>query len=199
MSTRGEEERERLKQEYKDHYRRIKEAKEKLKRVEQKGKIARAVENMNPDSLMESVDEFLGKVRDKVTHVEARLDVAMDSLEDEDSAAGSRVKQEELDEELKKQRAKQTLKQVKAEMGMLYSEIEKHAEEIRTEKTIGLKKEEPAAEETEAIEAETETETESEMTSGAELPAGEAGETETDTDTKTKSASGPDNESDTDT
>lgn len=140
MSNEGEQERERLKEEYKEHYRRIKEAKERLKQAEQKGKIAQAVQNMNADSLLETMDEFLGKVRDKVTHVEARLDVAMDSLEDEDTTAGSKVKQEELDEELKRQKAKQTLKQVKAEMGMLYNEIEKHADEIKTEKTIGSKK-----------------------------------------------------------
>jgi phage shock protein A len=140
MSTKGEQDRERLKEEYKDHYRRIKEAKERLKKAEQKGKISQAVQNMNADGLLESVDEFLGKVRDKVTHVEARLEVAMDSLEDEDSTAASKIKKEELDEELKKQKAKQTLKQVKAEMGMLYNEIEKHADEIRTEKTIGNKK-----------------------------------------------------------
>ena len=140
MSTESEQERERLKEEYKEHYRRIREAKQRLKEVEQKGKIAQAVKNMNADSILESVDEFLGKVRDKVTHVEARLDVAMDNLEEENSAAGSKLKDEELDEELKKQKAKQTLKQVKAEMGMLYSEIEKHADEIRAEKTIGAKK-----------------------------------------------------------
>lgn len=140
MSNKGEEDRERLKEEYKEHYRRIKEAKERLKRAEQKGKITQAVQNMNADGLLESVDEFLGKVRDKVTHVEARLDVAMDSLEDEDTAAASKIKKEELDEELKRQKAKQTLKQVKAEMGMLYNEIEKQADEIRTEKTIGNKK-----------------------------------------------------------
>lgn len=64
----------------------------------------------------------------------------MDNLDDETTPAGSKIKKEELDEELKKQKAKQTLKQVKAEMGMLYNEIEKHAEEIRTEKTIGSKK-----------------------------------------------------------
>lgn len=139
MSTKGEEDRERLKEEYKDHYRRIKEAKERLKRAEQKGKISQAVHNMNADGLLESVDEFLGKVREKVTHVEARLEVAMDSLEDEDTTAASKIKKEELDEELKRQKAKQTLKQVKAEMGMLYNEIEKHADEIRTEKTIGNK------------------------------------------------------------
>lgn len=142
MSSKSEQERERLKEEYKEHYRRIREAKERLKQTEQKGKIAQAVKNMNADNLLESVDEFLGKVREKVTHVEARLDVAMDSLEEEDSSGSSKIKNEELDEELKKQRAKQTLQQVKAEMGMLYSEIEKHADEIKAEKTIGTKKEE---------------------------------------------------------
>lgn len=142
MSTRSEQERERLKEEYKDHYRRIKEAKERLKQTEQKGKIAQALNNMNADSLLESVDEFLGKVKEKVTHAEARLDVAMDSLDEDDpSTAAGKIKQEELDAEIKKQKAKQTLQQVKAEMGMLYSEIEKHAEEIHAEKTIGTKKE----------------------------------------------------------
>lgn len=140
MSTESEKERERLKEEYKEHYKRIREAKQRLGEVEQKGKISQAVKNMNADNLLESVDEFLGKVREKVTHVEARLDVAMDNLEDENTAAGSKLKDEELDEELKRQRAKQTLKQVKAEMGMLYSEIEKHADEIKAEKTIGVKK-----------------------------------------------------------
>ncbi len=139
MSSKSEQERERLKQEYKDHYRRIKELKEQGKRAEQKGKIAQAVNNMNPDAILESVDEFLGKVRDKVTHVEAKLDVAMDSM-GEDSDLEQQVKNEQHEAELKKQKAKQTLRQVKAEMGMLYSEIEKTAEEIKTEKTIGTKK-----------------------------------------------------------
>ena len=139
MSNKSEEERERLKQEYQEHYRRIKELKERGKRAEQKGKIAQAVNNMNPDSLLESVDEFLGKVRDKVTHVEARLDVAMDSMDD-DSKLETEIRNEEHEAELKKQKAKQTLQQVKAEMGMLYSEIEKTADEIKTEKTIGTKK-----------------------------------------------------------
>lgn len=140
MSNKSEEERERLKQEYKDHYRRIKELKERGKRAEQKGKIAQAVNNMNPDNILESVDEFLGKVRDKVNHVEARLDVAMDSMDEEDSKLETEIKNEEHEAELKKQKAKQTLQQVKAEMGMLYSEIEKTADEIKTEKTIGTKK-----------------------------------------------------------
>lgn len=137
----SEEERERLKEEYKDHYRRIKEAKARLKQSEQKGKIAQALNNMNADNILESVDEFLGKVKDRVSISEARLDVAMDSLdEDEPSGPAARMKRQEMDDEIKKQKAKQTLQQVKAEMGMLYSEIEKHADEIKAEKTIGLKK-----------------------------------------------------------
>ena len=48
MSSKSEQERERLKEEYKDHYRRIKEAKERLKHTEQKGKIAQALNNKSP-------------------------------------------------------------------------------------------------------------------------------------------------------
>lgn len=148
MSTKGEQDRERLKEEYKEHYRRIKEAKERLKRTEQKGKISQAVQNMNTDNLLETMDDFLGKVREKVTHAEARLDMALDNLEDESTPAGSKVKEEELDQEFKKQKAKQTIQQVKVEMGMLYTEIEKHADEMKTEKTIGNKKPSKKTEET---------------------------------------------------
>lgn len=139
MSSKSEQDRERLKQEYKEHYKRIKELKERSRRAEQKGKIAQAVNNMNADSILESVDEFLGKVREKVTHVEAKLDVAMDSMDDNDSV-DREIKQQEYEEALKKKKAKETLQQVKAEMGMLYSEIEKKADEIQTKKTIGGKK-----------------------------------------------------------
>ena len=141
MSNKSEEERERLKQEYKEHYRKIKDAKQRLKESQQKGKIADALNNMNADNLLGSVDEFLGKVRDKVTFNEAKWEVAMDNLEDEElSSTAQKMKQQEHEEELKKKRAMDTLKQVKAEMGMLYNEIEKTAEEIKTSKTIGAKK-----------------------------------------------------------
>lgn len=136
MSTNSEQERERLKEEYKEHYRRIKEAKERLNRTKHTGKITEALNKMNADELLGSVDEFLGKVREKVSMAEARLDVAMDSM-DEDSVASQQAKKAEDEEEMRKHKAKETLKQVKAEMGMLYSEIEKHAEEIKAEKTIG--------------------------------------------------------------
>lgn len=139
MSSDSEKERERLKEEYKEHYRRIRESKERLKRSRHVGKIGDALNKMNADELLGSVDEFLGKVRDKVSMAEARLDVAMDSIDDEDenSSVSQKQRSEEPSEEMRKHKAKETLKQVKAEMGMLYSEIEKHADEIRAKKTIG--------------------------------------------------------------
>lgn len=57
---------------------------------------------MNADELLGTVDEFLGKVKEKVNLTEAKLDVAMDSLEDEDmSSAAQKIKDEERAEELK--------------------------------------------------------------------------------------------------
>lgn len=141
MSTKGDEERERLKQEYKEHYQKIKEAKARLKQTEKKNKITQALSNMNADELLESVDEFLGKVRNRINFSEAKLDVAMDSLNvDSASDLDQKEHQEILDHEIKKQKARDTLNQLKAEMGMLYSDIEKTAEQIHSQKTIGTKK-----------------------------------------------------------
>lgn len=142
MSTSGDKERERLKQEYKAHYRKIKEAKERLKSTQKKGRITQALNDMNADELLGSVDEFLGKLRDKVNLSEAKLDIAMENIEESNLSEPNRSsKQDEFEEEKQRQKAKDTLKQVKAEMGMLYSEIEKTADEIQTKKTIGTKKE----------------------------------------------------------
>jgi hypothetical protein len=80
MSSRSEQERDRLKEEYKEHYRKIRDAKEKIRRSRSVKNISDAMGNMNTDELMESVDHFLDKVRLKVASVEARLEVAMENL-----------------------------------------------------------------------------------------------------------------------
>ena len=91
---------------------------------------------MNADELLSSVDHFLGNVRDKMSLIEARLDVAMDQFmsdsESEIEKSGVR-----LDDELRKESAQETLKQIKREMGLLYSEIEEQAKELKAEKTVG--------------------------------------------------------------
>lgn len=131
MSSNSEQERERLKEEYKDHYRKIRDTKEKLRRSKYVQNVNEALNNMNADELLSSVDHFLGNVRDKMSHIEARLDVAMEGfLDGEDQT-------EMMDEELRKEHARESLKQIKLEMGLLYSEIEEQAKELHIDKTVG--------------------------------------------------------------
>jgi hypothetical protein len=138
MSTDSEKERERLKEEYKEHYRTIRDAKEKIRRSRYVSNVNQAMKQMNADDLLASVDEFLGKVRSKVAGFEARLDVALDQMMDEGRDEA------EMDEELKKAKAQDTLKQIKLEMGLLYSELEKHADELNVKKTVGKQDDSPA-------------------------------------------------------
>lgn len=139
MPTESEKERERLKEEYKDHYRKIRDTKDKLRQSRYVKNISDAMDQMNADELLSSVDEFLGKVRHKMTSIEARLDVAMDQFSEKEDL------DTELDEELRKKRAKDTLKDIKQEMGLLYSELEKQAEEINVKKTIGPESEQKSS------------------------------------------------------
>lgn len=131
MNSNSEQERERLKEEYKDHYRKIREAKEKLRRSKYVQNVNEALHQMNADELLANVDDFLGKVRTKMSLIEARLDVAMEQILDQPDDIS------ELDEELKKEKARESLKKIKSEMGLLYREIEKQAAELHAEKTIG--------------------------------------------------------------
>lgn len=134
MSENSRNQREKLKEEYKEHYRKMRETRERLKQTKRKKSIVDALRDMDSSQLMESFDTFLFDVKSKVAHAEARLDVALDSLDEE---GGSPMQQAENEEVLKKAKAKETLKQLKNEMGMLYSELERQAEAINVDKTIG--------------------------------------------------------------
>ena len=138
MSDQSREERERLKEEYKDHYRRMKDAAEGARRSRYVNNINEALGNMNSDELLGSVDEFLGKVRDKVSGFEARLEVALDSLEMGD--AKDKMDAAELEKEMAKENARETLKKMKMEMGLLYSELEEQAKSMNVNKTVGPEK-----------------------------------------------------------
>jgi len=132
MSESSREDRERMKEEYKDHYRRIRDAKEKLRSSSYAKKAGDAVRQMNADELLHSVDHFLGKLRYKMASIESKLDVAMDDILTSDEQ-----KQDDLDEEMKKEKARDTLRQIKQEMGMLYDELEQQADEMNVKKTVG--------------------------------------------------------------
>ena len=134
MSESSREERERLKEEYKDHYRKIRQAKEKLRSSSYAKKAGDAVRQMNADELLQSVDHFLGKLRYKMASIEAKLDVAMDDiLADEDDVQ----EKERFEEQMRKEKARDTLRQIKQEMGILYDDLEQQAEEMNVKKTVG--------------------------------------------------------------
>lgn len=137
MSLDSREEREKMKEEYKEHYRKIRDAKERLYRSEKTKNISDALRSMDTTQLTDTFDEFLYKVKTKLASVEARLEVAMDSLSESDTDF---MAENERDEELQKAKAKETLRQAKIEMGLLYNEIEQQARSISVEKTIGSKK-----------------------------------------------------------
>jgi hypothetical protein len=127
-------ERERLKEEYKAHYRKMRNIKEKVSRAKKTQNIAQALKDMDKSQMLDTFDDFLYSVKHKLASVEARLDVAMEGLLDEDKQA---AREQELDEEMTKEKAKDTLRQVKMEMGLLYEEIERQADSIKVNKTIG--------------------------------------------------------------
>lgn len=134
MSEDSRSERERLKEEYKKHYRKIRQTKERYARVRRTQNITQALNNMDKSQLFDSFDDFLHSVKHKLASVEARLDMAMGSLAD---GKVSGVEEQELDEEIAKEKAKDTLRQVKLEMGLLYKEIESQADSLEVNKTIG--------------------------------------------------------------
>lgn len=134
MSKDSRSERERLKEEYKAHYRKMRATKERYSRAKKTQNIAQALKNMDKSQMLDSFDDFLYSVKHKLASVEARLDVAMESLLDEQE---SEIEEQQLDEEMTKEKAKDTLRQVKMEMGLLYEEIERQADSIQVNKTIG--------------------------------------------------------------
>lgn len=139
MSSDSRSERERLKEEYKTHYRKIRETKERYSRVKKTKNIAAALKSMDKSEMLESFNDFLHTVKHKLASVEARLDVAMENLEDQN---GQSATEQELDEEMKSEKAKDTLRQVKMEMGLLFNEIERQADSLDVNKTIGRSRKE---------------------------------------------------------
>lgn len=140
MSNDSRSERERLKEKYKTHYRKMRETKKRVSRAKKTQNIAKALKSMDKSQMLDTFDDFLFSVKHKVAQVEARLDVAMEGLSDD---ADAEVQKQEFDEEMQREQAKETLRQVKMEMGLLYKEIKEQADSIKVEKTVGNKSDHP--------------------------------------------------------
>lgn len=127
----SQEDRERLKEEYKEHYRAIRELRKKAAESERMAKITTALENVNADQIMESFDNVLNKVREKIELAEAKLEMAIDShLNDHHD--------EELKEIENKRKAQETIQKFKSEMKGLDNILDEKVQEIeKMEKTLG--------------------------------------------------------------
>lgn len=107
------EDREKLKEEYKEHYRAIKDLRKKAAESERMAKIARTLEDMNADHLLDAADAALHRVREKIELAEAKLDMI---IHHRDSAVKA-ADEQDLDEVLRKQKAAETIRNIREEMG----------------------------------------------------------------------------------
>jgi phage shock protein A len=126
----SQEERDRLKEIYKDHYKAIKETKAKLASAQTTKRISDALGSIKQSAFMEDIDHLIDKVREKAYLAEAKVEQALDD---------QFKKEVELENEkiIKQQKAKSTLDSIKAEMGDVYDENEARAKDMKTKKTIG--------------------------------------------------------------
>lgn len=127
----SQEDRERLKEEYKEHYRAIRDLRKKAAESERMAKISSALHNVNTESIMETFDQALNKVRETIEIAEAKIEMAIEStLNDHND--------EELKEIEQKRKARENLEKIRADMGVLRNDLVEKVEEIQVQaKTLG--------------------------------------------------------------
>jgi hypothetical protein len=130
------EERERLKEEYKEHFRKLRDARKKVSETVRLNRIQEALKDMGAEDLMDSLGNVVDSVKEKVALVEAKLELALESFEEEQK---EHEKQEAIDEFEKTRSAKTTIQQIKMEMGQVVEELEKEASQLQSDKTLGRK------------------------------------------------------------
>lgn len=127
----SQEERDRLKEEYKAHYRSIQETRKKLAESERVAKIAKTLRDMNADHLLESMDSVLRTVREKIEIAEVKLDMAMQARDAQDLEENGVAADRESPQE--------TVKRIRHDMGLLQDEMEQTVKAIKADKTLGPK------------------------------------------------------------
>ncbi|AXJ00917.1 hypothetical protein CYPRO_1666 [Cyclonatronum proteinivorum] len=129
------EERERLKETYKQHYRQILEHKRQLAAAERKSKILKSIEAIDTRPVIEGFQDALGAVREQIAKAEARLEVWLDDRDDT-AAAQSGVSQEEVEAFERTQNARELLSKIKSEMGTIERKLDETAAGLGASKTI---------------------------------------------------------------
>ncbi len=127
----SQEERDRLKEEYKAHYRSIQQTRKKLAESERVAKIAKTLRDMNADHLLESMDTVLRTVREKIEVAEVKLEMAMQARDDQEM--------EENGTEPVRESPVEAVRRIKIDMGLLQDEMEATVKAVKATKTLGPK------------------------------------------------------------
>lgn len=130
----SQEERDRLKEEYKAHYRNILATKEKVKKALSVQQIQQALTNMGGGELLENMGNMVDKLKENVALAEAKLELALESIQEEHEKQNLEEEGEEL---RKKQQAQEAIQQIKAEMGLIQEELAKEAQHLKSAKSLG--------------------------------------------------------------
>jgi phage shock protein A len=132
----SQEERDRLKEEYKEHFRKIRETRERVKEAAVYQKVTRALGDLNADGILDSMGEMVDKLKEKIVLAEAKLELALESYQDVENEA--EPDKSASHETIRKFNARESIQQIRAEMGQVYAELEKEAEQLRShKKTVG--------------------------------------------------------------
>ena len=127
----SKEDRERLKEEYKEHFRAIRDLRKNAAESERMAKISSALHNVNTESIMDTFDQALNKVRETIEIAEAKIEMAIESRLDDHG-------DDELKEIEQKRKAKEALDKIRSDMGFLHNDLVEKVEEIQVQaKTLG--------------------------------------------------------------
>lgn len=128
------EEREKLKEVYKEHYRALKDLKEKAVNAKRVASVKEALQNISDRSVVDRLDQAVETVQLHIAKAEAKLEYFMD-------AHSQRVQQEESEAWMDKEQARQTIQQIRAEMGLVHKDIEDKLSDLpEVSKSIGPEK-----------------------------------------------------------
>ena len=128
---------EQLKNEYKEHYKKLNEMKQKLIQAKHTQRIAQALEDMDPQPVIQSVDEMVEVIRGKAAQWEAKLSVALsDTYDNLTGSEEDAEKVSEFEQMQKKQDIKNTINEIKLQMQNLNVDVLQKEQAI-VEKTLG--------------------------------------------------------------
>lgn len=130
-----------LKEEYKIHFQKMKEMKDRIAQAKHTQRISKAFQEMDPQPVLDSVDEMIQVIREKATEMEAKISMAFDLSTDEELEKAQ--EQDAYEMALERKKAQDTLNQIKLEMSDFRQNPQTKTvkQENPIEKTIGASQE----------------------------------------------------------